>query len=229
MCTVPKLWDPFAAIMSRSHHDFPLQILIDVTWDDMPGMIRLISFTPHSTSQTVVFVLKCSSTNHHATRQFQCPAPAANAPERSSFPLSKSIQTVRDRCAGHIGLAPDSTAFKVAEGTSRLPKGLISHSGAHVHIKSTVSHISREGSFWNIQLAGKNYTEKFDMVVLAAPLSRANISFSGLHLSSEGGSGSMDSIRSFDSEESSGEFTVAVSCSLCFWVINFRYTLCNYM
>jgi protoporphyrinogen oxidase len=83
--------------------------------------------------------------------------------------------------AGHIGLAPDSTAFRVAEGTSRMPEGLIRLSEAKVKLNSLVTDISREGSFWNVHVADGD-SEQFDMVVVSAPLSRANITFSGLNL-----------------------------------------------
>lgn len=84
--------------------------------------------------------------------------------------------------AGHIGLAPDSSAFKVAEGTSRLPQGLLHLSGAVVRLHSKVTHISRDGSSWKVRVAGGEHSERFDMVVVAAPVSRANITFSGVKL-----------------------------------------------
>jgi hypothetical protein len=69
----------------------------------------------------------------------------------------------------------------VKEGTSRLPEGLLHMSEATVKLNSLVTGISRDGSFWNVHVAGAD-SEKFDMVIVSAPLSRANITFRGLNL-----------------------------------------------
>lgn len=82
--------------------------------------------------------------------------------------------------AGHIGLAPDNTAFKVAEGTSRLPEGLLLLSGASVRLVSKVTRVSRDGSFWDVHLERGRRIDGFDVVVVAAPVGRSNITFSGL-------------------------------------------------
>lgn len=109
--------------------------------------------------------------------------------------------------AGHIGLAPDATAFKVAEGTSRIPEGLIELSGATVKLNSTVKHISRHGSVWEVLVDG-GCSEHFDMVIVAAPLSGANISFSGLEVMRAAHSirslGKAGNVNSLDSVEPTG-------------------------
>jgi protoporphyrinogen oxidase len=69
----------------------------------------------------------------------------------------------------------------VKEGTSRLPEGLLHMSEATVKLNSLVTGISRDGSFWNVHVAGAD-SEQFDMVIVSAPLSRANITFRGLNL-----------------------------------------------
>lgn len=83
-----------------------------------------------------------------------------------------------------------------------MPQGLIKLAEATVKVNSKVTHISREGSFWNVHVAGSGDTsniEQFNMVVVAAPLSRANITFSGLNLMNAsrriGDLQSMDAVR----------------------------------
>ena len=97
--------------------------------------------------------------------------------------------------AGLIGMAPDDTTFMVEGGMSQVAKGLVAHSGAHVHLHTHVERITRdsERSRWIVgskseakngdaQLsvqAGNRSTLLFDAVVIAAPMATAGLVVTG--------------------------------------------------
>lgn len=91
--------------------------------------------------------------------------------------------------AGLVAMAADGSVFNIANGTSRLPAGLLERSGATVHLETPVSAVRpADGSVcgadgpcrrqWRVELgSGKQHT--FDAVVIAAPMELAGIKVSG--------------------------------------------------